>query len=435
MKLIAQKIIRLSVAFLFIFFFFGVAIRCSDECQVANTYVYYEPVYSTPAQIKAAVTYQDPQPLQQIGKIYFKDQILFINEIGKGIHVINNRDPKNPVPIGFLKIPGNYDLAIMGNTLYADSFIDLVAFDVSNLSDIKEIARIEKLFDHHQSMGFLIDPVKGVVTDWKKVETVDVNNSCDYFMQPWGGYYYRGGVIFDASASFSAQAAVAPNKNNAGIGGSLARFTIADNHLYALDASFLDIVSLEQPVQPKATKEIQLNWDVETLFPYESSLFIGARTGMYIYDLTNPAQPTLTSHFRHMLSCDPVVVEGDYAFVTLRNGNACGNTQSQLQVVDIKDLKNPQLVTTYPMVNPYGLGIDKGVLFICDGTDGLKIYDASNVNAIAANRLAHYKQMNALDIIPFQKVAMMITTDGLYQYDYSDIKNIKELSRLTILKP
>ena len=429
------QLLRPGVIFLFLISFFGVAIRCSDECQVSNAYVYYEPFYSTPAQIKAAVAYQDPKPLQQIGKIYFKDQVLFINEIGKGMHIINNRDPKKPESIGFLNIPGNYDLAVMGNTLYADSFMDLVAFDVSNLTNIKEIARIEKLFDHHQSLGFLVDPVKGVVTDWKKVETVTISNSCDYLIQPWGGFYHRGGVMFDASASFSAQAAVAPNKNNSGIGGSLARFTISNNHLYALDASFLDIVSLEHPTQPKAAKEIQLNWDVETLFPYESSLFIGARTGMYIYDLANPNQPILTSHFRHMLSCDPVVVEGNYAYVTLRNGNACGNTQSQLQVVDIKDLKKPQLVTSYPMVNPYGLGIDNGVLFICDGTDGLKIYDASNPTTITANNLAHYKQINALDIIPFQKIAMMIGTDGLYQYDYSDIKNIKELSRLSILKP
>ena len=86
------------------------------------------------------------------------------------------------------------------------------------------------------------------------------------------------------------------------------------------------------------------------------------------------------------------------------------------------------------MTNPSGLGIDNGILFICDGTAGLKIFDAKNVNTISSNQLANYSTINALDIIPYNKVAMMIGSDGLYQYDYTDIKNIKLLSTLPILK-
>lgn len=85
------------------------------------------------------------------------------------------------------------------------------------------------------------------------------------------------------------------------------------------------------------------------------------------------------------------------------------------------------------MTNPHGLGIDQGTLFICDGTDGLKVFDATNVSAISTNQLAHYKEINAFDVIPFQHVAMVIGKDGLYQYDYSDIKNIKLISKLPIV--
>jgi hypothetical protein len=127
-------------------------------------------------------------------------------------------------------------------------------------------------------------------------------------------------------------------------------------------------------------------------------------------------------------------VEGDYAYVTLRDGNACGGFTNQLEVVNIKDLTKPILERTYPMKNPHGLGIDNTLLFICDGSDGLKIYDASDINKIADNQLAHYGDINTLDIIPYQHIAMMIGTDGLYQYDYSDIKNIKLLSKLPIAK-
>jgi hypothetical protein len=86
------------------------------------------------------------------------------------------------------------------------------------------------------------------------------------------------------------------------------------------------------------------------------------------------------------------------------------------------------------MTNPHGLGIDQGTLFICDGLDGLKAYDATDVKTISQNQLAHYKNIQALDIIPFQQVAMVIGQDGLYQYDYSDLKDIKLLSQLPIVK-
>jgi hypothetical protein len=85
------------------------------------------------------------------------------------------------------------------------------------------------------------------------------------------------------------------------------------------------------------------------------------------------------------------------------------------------------------MTNPHGLGIDQGTLFICDGADGLKAFDATNVLTISDNQLAHYKNINAFDVIPFQQVAMVIGKEGLFQYDYSDIKNIKLISQLPIV--
>jgi len=410
--------------------------NCSDKCVVTNTYVYYEPVYTTSAEIKAAIKFNAAQPISDAGKIYFKDDILFINEIGDGIHIIDNHNPSNPLPLGFLNIPGNYDLSIVNNVLYADSFIDLVVFDISDLQNIKEINRIEGLFNHRNSLGYYPDPIKGFVTDWKEVGHVTIEeNDCATQVTTWGGIYYSRGVAFseDAANSFI-KTAMSPGGNTAGVGGSLARFTIAKNFLYALDEFNMDIVDVSTPSDPKSKKEIPLGWAPETLFPHKESLFIGTRTGMQIYDLAIPENPVLSSTFAHVSSCDPVVVEGDYAYVTLFSGNTCNRGVNELQVINIKDLKAPTIVTTYTMTNPHGLGIDNGTLFICDGTDGLKVYNASNVNKIKENLLAHYKDMNALDIIPFENIAMVIGVDGLYQYDYSDLQNIKLLSKIVTSK-
>lgn len=410
---------------------------CTDTCQETRTLVYYEPVYSTSAAIKAAADQVGPQKLSQIGKIYFKDGYIYINEIGEGIHIIDNRNPQNPVNLSFLKIPGNYDLAIQGTTLYADSYVDLVAFDISNLNEIKEVNRVERLFNNYQSMGYLVGSSLGVLTDWKKVEQVVETEDCNTIFQPWGGVFYdRGFALTDAaSASFNSKAAFSPTPSSgAGIGGSMARFTLAGGYLYALDGSMLDVVNLLQPAQPKPENELQLNWDVETLFPYSGKLFIGSRSGMYIYDLQTPKTPALLSHYTHLRSCDPVVVEDDYAYVTLRSGTTCEGFTNQLEVIDIKDVTKPALVSVYPMTNPYGLGIDQGTLFICDGSAGLKAYDATDVTQIDKNQLAHYNNIQALDIIPWQNIAMVIGSDGLYQYDYSDIKNIRLISQLPIVE-
>lgn len=84
------------------------------------------------------------------------------------------------------------------------------------------------------------------------------------------------------------------------------------------------------------------------------------------------------------------------------------------------------------MTNPHGLGIDETTLFICDGNDGLKAFDASDVNTIDKNLLAHYKNINATDVIPYNNTLIMIGSDGLFQYDYTNPKTIKLLSTIPI---
>jgi len=179
--------------------------------------------------------------------------------------------------------------------------------------------------------------------------------------------------------------------------------------------------------------KVAVERDIETLFVLEDKLFIGSTTGMIIYDLQNAASPSFISEITHFTSCDPVVVAGDYAYVTLHSGNRCGGFSNQLDVINISDLYMPVLEETYEMYNPFGLGIDNGTLFICDGDAGLKIYDASNPPyEIDQHLIASYPGINAYDIIPYNNIAMMIGEDGLYQYDYSELDSLVLLSEITV---
>src|SRR5688572_15216924 len=100
---------------------------CDDTCKTTRKYSYYEPKYTPLSEIRNGIKLQQVQPISKVGKIYIKGHLLFVNDPGKGIHIIDNQNPASPVRKSFLAIPGNYELAVKGNVLYADSYMDLVA--------------------------------------------------------------------------------------------------------------------------------------------------------------------------------------------------------------------------------------------------------------------------------------------------------------------
>src|SRR5665648_429813 len=119
---------------------------CTDK--VFETFMANSPVYLNYEDLRSAVKMTAAREMNNPGKIYFKDEYIFINEKMTGVHVFDVSDPNNPVNKGFIEIPGNIDIAIKDNILYADSYIDLVSIDVSSFSSIKEVGRVEKIFPY-----------------------------------------------------------------------------------------------------------------------------------------------------------------------------------------------------------------------------------------------------------------------------------------------
>ena len=154
-------------------------------------------------------------------------------------------------------------------------------------------------------------------------------------------------------------------------------------------------------------------------------------SGMFIYDVNNPDAPVKTGQFNHARSCDPVIADVNYAYVTLRSGTTCDGYSNQLDIVQLNGIGNPTLLKTYGMKNPKGLSKDGSTLFLCD--DGLKIFDASNVQNLQL--LKHLKTSETFDVIAYNKVALVVASDGLYQYDYTNINNLRLLSKIPVSQP
>lgn len=215
-----------------------------------------------------------------------------------------------------------------------------------------------------------------------------------------------------------------------GTGGSMARFAIVGDYLYTVDEWDLKLFNVSTATDPTLVKDIYIGFGIETIFPQDNRLFIGSEIGMYIYDISFPENPYRISSYSHIYSCDPVVVEGDFVYVTLHtSGSRCGRNSNELQIVDISDPSHPYMVNSYQMINPLGLGVDGKSLFVCD--DGLKVYSISNGYDL---QLEHYFNINAYDVIPSNGLLMITGSDGFYQYSYAN-DTIIFLSKIGITPP
>ena len=403
---------------------------CMDE--YTEEFTANSPVYMSYEDLRDAVEMSSARELKNPGKIYFKDNYIFISEELKGIHIIDNQNPADPQNIGFIEVPGNADIAIKNNVLYADSYVDLVAIDISEVQNPQEVHRIEDIFPYttpppdEDYRVAQVDEEKGVVIDW---EVKRVRQEMEY-------HYYPVYPMFRAKADFAMNApsaGAAPSGSTFGIGGSMARFGLYNEYLYAVDNSTLYMFDVNQPENPGSIGNQNVGWQIETMFIYDNHMFFGTQSGMRIYSLDVATVPEYVADFWHVTSCDPVVVSDGYAYVTLRGGNQCGSNVNRLDIIQLSDnYAQNQLIESYPMNGPYGLGIDDQTLFVCDGDAGLKVYDVTDKHHIDEHQIAQFPTINTYDVIPVNGYLFMIGDDGFYQYDYSDLQNINQVSFIPV---
>ena len=406
-----------------------------DSCEREVTYIRSTPVYMTKEEIRLGTpTTESARELVNPGQFYYYQQHIFIVERGEGIHVIDNANPNLPQQKYFLAIPGAENLAIKNDIMYVNNYIDLLAIDVTNLDNTSLIGRTEDVFppiwEDVNSGQVLVEYVLEEVT-----ETMDCYQYST--LRSWGGVFVDN-VAFDVmSANSTGLESSGAAIGSVGVAGSMARFAVIGDYLYAIDQWSMDVISLESPTMPAHLNTINLGWGIETIFPYEDKLFIGSNAGMFIYDNADPANPTQLGAFQHARACDPVFVKDDYAYVTLRDGSECEGFVNQLDLVDISDLTNPTLVESFPMDNPHGLTIRDNHLILCEGVHGLKAFDISDPTILDEKQLDTYEGFHSFDAISlpgYDRVAVVIGEDGFYQFRFTEGDGFELLSQIEIKK-
>lgn len=411
--------LRISLACFFVLLFSS----CSTDDDDSKKALFAVPKIKSLASIRSSVSVSQSRRTNSEGKIYVAENYLFYIAKEGGVHVFDNHNPSSPLNIAFINIAGVHDIAVKGNFLYADNFIDLLVFDISNIQNITLVRTVENVISFAPTY-----PSNAEFYDYNRIINPDeiiTGYRLEYRDFPQGDEYF---LTCDATASFLSSNIA----GTIGTGGSYARFQINRNALYTLDNYRLNVFNISNPVTTFYDKSIFMTqWinagEFETLFIQKDYLFVGATSGMHVIDATDEFNPAFISGFSHATGCDPVFVYGNLAYVTVRGGSFCGAIQDQINVINISDILNPVLVSTYLLNQPYGIGIKNNALYVGCGSQGLKIFNTENPTQLL---LQNSYTDPITDVIPLDSHLIAVGPNKIIQYNYGSNFTLQQISVL-----
>ncbi|MBN9298068.1 MAG: hypothetical protein J0I41_13725 [Filimonas sp.] len=386
-------------------------------------YTIYRPIYQEESAIISNIKATGPTSITTPSKIYMRGNYVFISEALKGIHVIDISNVTAPQNVAFINILGNNDIAIKDNILLADCGKTLVSIDITNPASPKVVNALYDALPIAWYGGLVYDGSK-VIVGWTKKDTVFTMSDEEF--DRYKNTTARGWMIY-ASASNSSGAN--PGGSNNGVAGSLSRFGVINDYLYSIGSSLITTINVQNPSSPAKVSTVTGSGVMETIFPLNDSKFlVGTQTGMLVFDITNRQTPAKLGSYTHSSACDPVIADNQYAYITLKAGTPCSGVVNQLEIVDISNFQSIKQVKTYQMKHPAGLSKDGNTLFVCDDTDGLKVFNAVDVNNVA--QIAQLKNFTPKDIIASGGKGLVIANEGFYMIDYTNLSNIHVTGKL-----
>ncbi len=400
---------------------------CGDFGTTTVTYTKGTAVYGDLESLRQTALISGPQSIVDAGKIFISNEHLFIGEERLGIHILENSDPENPTPLLFLNIPGNREFYVEGNHLFAESIYDMLKIDISDITQPFLDTRIEFALGEQLSNNrgeAVIDFEFETVT-----EEMDIDN--DFYRELWANdltvYYHFDMNLIPQSAVPSSFAS-----NSDGAIGTVNRIAYSQDHVYVISKSKMSV--FDNSVGFESVFSESIGWGMETIYPRGSKLYVGTRQSMEVYNAENPALPEWESSFWHPTSCDPVFpVTEEIAYVTLRTDefSNCGGDVNTLLVLNISNSDFIREIQQFEMESPFGMTLIEDKLYVGEGENGLKIFDATDKSNL---RLQKWDQnVTAYDVIAHpDRIDLVLISGplGFAQYQVSGNNEMQLLSQI-----
>ena len=419
MKKLLPTLLGLSVLFL--------AACTKDFGTVEVTYQKATAVYGDLEEQRDLPLLAEARPIENAGKVFVAPDMLLIGEEGTGIHIVDNSDPKNPVNLSFVQIPGNREFYVDGITLYAESLYDMLKLDISDMNNPKLISRVKDAFADSQNFQDN-DGNTLLKFDFEEV-TEKVTEDSEIYQQLWG---HQEVYYFDFASKIipPSQVPVSFAGNSSASVGSVNRIAVVDEYVYVISRDF--ITTFEDNGELTAKNTSYGFGNLETIYPNGDRLFLGTAQSMEIYSIADPSNPEWQHSFSHATSCDPVLPCGEVAYVTLRTGDV-GNCPGDVNALLVVDLSNtiPEELQEIEMQSPYGMTVINNRLYVGEGSNGLKIFDISDKENIELERWE--REIEAYDIIYHPTEPNLLLVAGPVGISQYQIEGGVDYSLLSVL--
>ena len=347
-----------------------------------------------------------------------------IGEEGEGIHIVENSEQMESV--GFMAIPGNREFIVDGNTLYAESYYDVIKIDVTDprQARIEERAAFSIQEERKDDKG---NTLIGFDYAQKSIEITEEEDFYNDIIDDQLVYldFARNSIPVSALPSSFA----GTSGGQVGVGNKMA---ITGDHLYLISNDNMIAISTEDFTTGHQRHKGVMS-DMETIFAYENMLFLGGRSSMNIFSPDGKNTPILLHEFQHATSCDPVLPFFDVAYVTLRTADfsECPGNTNALVVLNIEDPSRTYEVKELPMFSPYGMSISDDKLYVAEGKNGLKLFDISD--KFSPELLNHFIEVEVYDVIqsPFSSSFLYLAgPDGLGKYETGENQELSIVGEL-----
>jgi len=229
---------------------------------------------------------------------------------------------------------------------------------------------------------------------------------------------------------------------NSGTNGSYSRMVIVSNYMYQVNSEELTTYDIADPENIIEKDRQTVGFFIESIFHMEGILFIGSGEALHIFEINDEGIPNrksktdYASFSEEQTPCDPVISDGDFAYVTLSSvtdpNDPCARPilLNELRIYNIANLSDPILVNTISMINPKGLAYDNDLLFVCENQRGLKVFDKSDVTNLQL--IHHFEGIHTYDVIARYGLLIVIGQGAIHQYDYTSVEDMHLVSTLNL---